>query len=348
MLILTVAAVSQRYTALVSQSYSIYNAQVVVVSKASLLLEGLPLGGTIPETAGSLIERVDGVASVTPMLIVVNVKQLVPSNITIGVPLHNFTMFGDTVPLQLEGAYPSSSNQIVLGAYLAKTANLVVGSELELGNTTLQVSGIISTSNLILDNAAIMPLQTAQATQGYEGFVSAFLVSIGGNAGVTTSGLIASINSEIPGVDAIDPKQSDFFTSPLVSSVGLINESVAAFSELVAFLFVAIISVVNIAEQKDEFVTIRSIGSPSSAILKIAAAEGGIIGLFGVLLGSLLASLAIGTVFQAYASIPFDTSVLQFFKLVPLQTTLYSGSAIIALGIAVSAIASTSMMRRLK
>lgn len=338
---------------MVDQSYSIYSTNVVVVSKASLLLEGLPLGGSLPQNAGQLIEQVPGVSSVTPMLIVVDVKQLIPSNITIGIPLQNFTMFGNTVHIQLNGAYPASDNQIVVGQYLAKTTNLQVGSIVEKGNTTLQVSGIMVTANLILDNSVIMPLETAQITQGYQGLVSAFLVSgyapmTGGDTTVSSSGLISSINSQIPGIVAMDPKQSEFLTNPLVSSVNLINGSVETFSGFVAILFVVIISMVNITEQKDEFLTMRSIGSSSFAVIKIATAEGAFLATIGVLLGSLLATIAIGLVFQIYASIPFSSSVSDVFHLVPLSAFLYSSAIIIAIGIAITGLTAASMIRKFK
>lgn len=349
MLILTMAAVSQRYTTVVSQSYSIYSTNVVVVSRASFLLEGLPIGGTLPETMTSLIEGLKGVSSVTPMLLVVNVKQIVPINITIGIPLQNFTMFAKTVPLQLRGAYPSSADQVIVGGYLAQASNLTVGSVMEQGNTSLKVSGIVSTSNLILANAVIMPLETAQATQGYGGLVSAFIVSSsGGTAASSAEDLIGRINTAIPGAEALNPTQSEVLTSPLVSSVRLINSGVDSFSELVAFLFVAIISIVNITERKDEFLTIRAIGSSYGALLKIGMAEVGLIALAGVLLGLLFSSVAIGAVFWIYISVPLSTTIPQFFQLVPLSTILYTCVGIIALGILVGSLVTTTMMRKLK
>ena len=349
MLILTVAAVSQRYTTVVSQSYSIYSTNVVVVSRASFLLEGLPIGGALPETTASLIEDLKGVSSVTPMLTVVNVKQLVPTNITIGIPIQNFTMFAKTVQLQLTGTYPSSTDQVVVGSYLAEQSNLTVGSVMKQGNTTLKVSGIVSTPNLILANAVIMPLETAQATQGYGGLISAFIVGSNGGTGASSAeDLIASINREIPGVEALDPTQSEVLTSPLVSAVGLINSGIDTFSELVAFLFVAIISMVNITERKDEFLTIRAIGSSSRALLKIGVAEVGLIALAGVVLGLLLSSIAVGAVFWIYISVPLSSTIPHFFQLVPLSVILYTGVGIISLGILVGSLVTITMTRKLK
>jgi ABC-type antimicrobial peptide transport system permease subunit len=349
MLILAMAAVSQRYTTVVSQSYSIYSTNVVVVSRATFLLEGLPIGGTLPETTASQIAGLKGISSVTPMLLVVDFKQLVPINITIGIPLQNFTMFAKTVPLRLTGSYPASADQAVVGEYIARDSNLTVGSVMKQGDTILKVSGIVSTSNLILENAVIMPLETAQTTQGYDGFVSAFLVSSsGGASAASTEDLIGSIDAAIPGVEALNPAQSEVLTSPLVSSVSLINGGVDSFSELVAILFVAIISMVNITERRDEFLTIRAIGSSYRSLLKIGVAEVGLIAFAGVLLGLLLSSVAIGWVFWIVISVPMQTTIPQFFQLVPLSTILYASLGIIAIGVLVGSLVTATMTRNLK
>lgn len=345
MLVLTVGAVSQRYTTVVNQTYSIYSSNLIVVSKASLLVEGIPLGGTLPETASSLVEGVTGVSSVTPMLIVIDFSHLVPSNITIGIPIQNFTMFAKTGQLSLRGNYPTSNNQIVVGGYLAGVSKIVIGSVIKEDNMSLVVSGIISTSNIVLDSAVIMPIETAQSTQGYNGLVSAFLVSTDSSQ---ASSVIQSINSQIAGVVALDPTQSEIFTNPVISSVHQINYSIGLFSELVAFLFVTIISIVNITEQKEEFITIRSIGASLGSILKVTVSEVGLIALLGVLLGLILATFAIGIIFLFFFSVPLWITITGLFSLIPIWTVIYSGVGIVGLGILVGAVTSSAMLRNLK
>jgi ABC-type antimicrobial peptide transport system permease subunit len=194
-----------------------------------------------------------------------------------------------------------------------------------------------------------MPLETAQTTQGYDGFVSAFLVSSsGGASAASTEDLIGSIDAAIPGVEALNPAQSEVLTSPLVSSVSLINGGVDSFSELVAILFVAIISMVNITERRDEFLTIRAIGSSYRSLLKIGVAEVGLIAFAGVLLGLLLSSVAIGWVFWIVISVPMQTTIPQFFQLVPLSTILYASLGIIAIGVLVGSLVTATMTRNLK
>jgi putative ABC transport system permease protein len=344
-LMLTVSAVSQRYVTVVTQSYSIYSTSVVVVSRASLLVEGVPLGGVIPEATSALLDGVSGVASTTPILFVVDTQQLVPKNITIGVPIRNFTMFGHTTQVQLEGTYPTTPNQVVVGRYLAGISNLSVGSTMKEGGVSLTVSGIISTPNLILGNAVIMPLETAQATQRYMGLVSAILV---GSAGVPPDILSQRIESKIPGVVAIDPARSQFFTNPLTQSVGVISESIDVFSVILAFLFVSIISSVNLMERKDEFYTIRAIGSSSGSILKVALAETGLISLIGFFSGLLLSGVSTAIAFQEYAGIPFADTVYNIFNAIPLPTVLLAGAIVVGFGMLVGITTITGMLREMK
>lgn len=345
MLMLTVSGISQRYVTVVDQSYSIYSTSVVVVSRGSLLLEGIPLGGAMPEDTSSLIDGVSGVTSTTPILFVVDTQQLVPRNITIGIPIQNFTMFSRTTQVQLEGRYPTSMDQVVVGGYLASVSNLSVGSKLEEAGASLEVSGILTTSNLILGNAVIMPLETAQAAKGYAGLVSAILV---GSDGVPPAVLAQRIESKIPGVLAINPAQSQSFNIPLTSSVGIISESIEVLSVTLAFLFVAIISSVNLMDQKDEFLTIRAIGSSSGSMMKVALAETGLVSLVGFVLGLPLSAVFTAIAFQESAGIPVFYSLSNAFGVIPLQTMLIAGLAVVGFGMVVGAATITTMLRDMK
>jgi len=345
MLMLTVTGISQRYVTVVTQSYSIYSTDVVVVSRASILVEGIPLGGAIPQATSTLLDGVSGVATTTPILFVVDTQTLVPRNITIGVPVQNFTMFGRTTQIQLEGSYPTSADQVVVGHYLAGISGLSVGSTIEEGGVSLEVSGIISTSNLILGNAIIMPLETAQSVQGYDGLVSAILV---GSNGVPPGVLSQRIDSTIPSVEAIEPSQSQSFTNPLTSSVGIISESVDVLSVILAFLFVAIISSVNLMERKDEFYTVRAIGSSSGSMLKVALAETGLVSLIGFVSGLLLSAASIAIIFQEYAEIPFTDSFHNIFEVIPPPVALLAGLLVVGFGMLIGAVAITAMLRDMK
>jgi ABC-type antimicrobial peptide transport system permease subunit len=279
------------------------------------------------------------------MLLVVDVRHLVPTNITIGIPIQNFSMFSRTTSIRLEGVYPTSDDQIVVGNYLATVSGLAVGSTVKVDGVSLNVSGIISTSNLILANAVIMPLQTAQQALGYSGLVSAILVS---SKGVRPDTVIQTINSTIPGVVAIDPALSESFTSPLVSSIGTITYSIDVFSIALAFLFVTIITSVNIMEQKEEFYTMRAIGSSSGSILKVTLAETGFISTSGFVLGLVFSAVAIAAVFQTYASVPFSASLSSTTTLLPLRLALFAGLVVVAFGMLVGGITMMSMLRKLK
>jgi ABC-type antimicrobial peptide transport system permease subunit len=345
MLMLTVSGISQTYVTVVNQSYSIYHSDVVVVSRASLLVEGIPLGGAIPEATSTLLDGVSGVAATTPILFVVDTQQLVPKNITIGVPIQNFTMFSHVTQVQLEGSYPTSSDQVVVGSYLASTLDLSVGSTIKEGGTLLEVTGIVSTSNLILGNAVIMPLQTAQSTQGYDGLVSAILVS---SAGIPPDVLSQRIDSKLPSVVAIDPAQDLSFTNPLTSSVGILSESVDVFSVTLAFLFMTIISSVNLMERKDEFYTMRAIGSSSGSMMKVALAETGLVSLTGFLSGLGLSAVAIAIAFREYAGVPYLDSLYNTFAVVPPSVAFLAGFVVVGFGMLVGAITITVMLRDMK
>ena len=345
MLMLTVAGVSGRYVTVVKQGYEIYSSNVVVVSRASLLFEGLPLGGILPEALIQQVTAVPGVASATPILVVVDVNRLVPSNVTIGVPIANFSMFGKVSPIQLKGSYPTANDQIVVGSYLARTSNLTVGSTLDERGTTLEVVAIISTPNLVLSSSVIMPLSTAQATQGYAGFVSAILVT---SSGPDPAVMAQRIDSEVPGVAVVDPMASGFLSNPVLSSISTVNESVQVISIVLAFLFISIISAVNVLDQKEHFWTMRAIGSSSRSIIAVSLSGAAIVCLAGAVAGSVLAVIATAVSFQVFALVPFLATVSDISSLVAPSSFLYACLAVVGFGTLVSTMATVGVLRELK
>jgi ABC-type lipoprotein release transport system permease subunit len=345
MLMITVAAVAQRYATIVDQSYDIYSSDVVVVSRAAVLVEGLPLGSAMPETVVPQISEVGGVSSATPILLSIDIQELVPTNITIGIPIQNFSTFVKNAPVQLKGSYPATDSQIVVGEYLAKTTNLTVGSTVKTGGETLTVSGVMSTSNLILSSAVMMPLPTAQATQKYQGLVSAVLVT---SRGVQTGDLIGRIDSAVPGVTALDPRRSNILSNPLLASIQAVNVSVQGISILLAFLFVAIICTVNVLDQESEFWTIRAIGSSSGSILKVVLAETGLTSASGFVLGVALSAISTAVAFQVYGSLPLSAALMGTPDQIPVPLVAFAGLLVVGFGMLVGGGAVTAMLRKLK
>jgi ABC-type antimicrobial peptide transport system permease subunit len=344
-LILTTAAVSERYSTIVDQSFGIYSTNIVVISKGSLLLGGLPVGAEIPQTESYQIQATRGVSSVIPILVIFSVHQLVPANVTIGIPLGNFSSIGNLNKLDLSGAYPSTNDQMIVGGYLAKVSNLRIGSVVAIGNSNLSVSGIVHTTNIILGNAAIMPLQTAQSAEGYDGLVSAFLVT-SAPASPSTS-VIKNINSNANGLVAISSQSSESLTSPLANSLGAFDVGISIFAAFVAFLFVAVITIVNLSEQKEELSTIRAIGSSFRSVLKVTLSEIAFVVLVGAVLGFGFATIATALFFRDYGGVPISTSILSTLNVIPTSILLESELGIIAFGILVAGITTMALLRKL-
>ncbi|MDG6937717.1 MAG: hypothetical protein JRN42_04140 [Nitrososphaerota archaeon] len=342
-LVLTVTAVSVRYTTVVDQSYTIYNADFIVVSKGALLLGGLPLGAVISQGAVSEVASVKGVTSATPILIVVDVNGLVPSNITIGVPIQNFSMFASATPLTLEGSYPESADQVVVGNYLASTGGLGVGSTIHEAGAVLTVSGVMHTSNVVLGNSVIMPLQTAQASLGYSDLVSAVLVDTD-NA---TAGVPASIESAVPGVGVLSYGASQAITAPLLSSVGTFDIAMAAVASVLAGLFVTVITTVNILEEREELATMVAMGASGWSVLRVTLAETALVTLAGGVAGAVLSGAATAFVFERYAGLSLPVSLGTLATILPPTDAVLAVAGVLAVGVAVGVAATVGAVRSL-
>lgn len=340
-LMLTVTAVSARYATVVDQSYSIYNPDLMVVSKGAFLVGGLPLGAVVPQGIAAEVASVPGVTSAIPILFVVDVQDLVPANITIGVPAQDFGIFAGATPLRLEGDYPAGADQAVIGSLLSSTTGLRVGSSFEEGGTNVTVTGIIHTSNVVLSDSVVMPLPTAQAVSGYHDLISAVLV----DAGNSTAGVAAGIESSIAGVGVLPYGESQAVTAPLLSSVGAFDSAMGALSAALAVLFVVLIVSVNILEERDELSTMVAIGASIGSVMKATLAETGLVTLAGVAAGVLASGFATGLVFASYASLPVPLSLPGLSILYPASATLLAVLGILAAGIVVGIGATLAVVR---
>ena len=101
-------------------------------------------------------------------------------------------------------------------------------------------------------------------------------------------------------------------------------------------------------EQKDEFYTIKAIGSSSGSIMKVALAETGLVSLVGFVSGLLLSAVSTAIAFQEYAGIPIFDSLNNTLAVIPLQMMLLAGLTIITFGMLVGVTTTTAMLRDMR
>lgn len=183
----------------IHRELAVYGANIVVYPKADLL--DVKIGGldVKPVTGGVYLHESDlaklktifwannitGISPELPLEIHLTQTSASPAIPAIGVwfahPLGNNGLTTGAVPLhpwwKIEGAWPVSDSQFVVGKTLAETLHLHVGDHIGVGeDTPLLLSGIVTTGD-DTDSKALLPLAVAQQLSGLSGQIARVDVS---------------------------------------------------------------------------------------------------------------------------------------------------------------------------
>ncbi|MDH5783935.1 MAG: hypothetical protein OEZ35_09815, partial [Candidatus Bathyarchaeota archaeon] len=136
--IVAIGATTTRYMALIEEMNIFFSGDVVVVAEGAMVIQAFPVvGGNLPVSVVEKVQHVNGIKTAVPMLVrfsyqVEAVIQLVPTNVSIGIPPGNWSVLVGHTPLKPGGNWPSadpSEKEVVVGPSLAQQYDLTVGSK---------------------------------------------------------------------------------------------------------------------------------------------------------------------------------------------------------------------------
>lgn len=322
--IIAVGATTSRYFSIIKEMNLLYSGDIIVIARGSIFVQAVPIGGSLQENTVDKVKHVEGVKAAVPMLCVIGLStykyslaQLVPLNVTIGIPLGNWSFLVGTTPLRPGGSWPStdsSQEEVVIGTYLAQRYSLIVNSTIRTKNHELRVAGILDTPSAILTRTIIMPLEVAQEIHGYNMLINMIVVEP--QEGITEKELVDRIEVEIGGVKALTDDERNEIIEPILRDVEAWNLGIRSVLFSISMLIVMIVATTNVSERKIEFATLDAIGAPKSCILRMVIIETGLIGLFGCVGGILLGVVAAVLMISFYASVPVSFVLPDLFVIV--------------------------------
>ncbi|WP_439592186.1 ABC transporter permease [Microbacterium sp.] len=177
----------------------------------------------------------------------------------------------------------------VLDATYATTADLGVGDTIELGGTSFEIVGVVSSTSSSADTAsnAYIPLDVAQELSGAGDVLSTVYVQAASADGIAT--VQAAIEDAVP--DATVSSQSDLAStvsgslssaSSLITSLGTwLSIIVLAVAVLLAVLF----TISGVSRRTREFGTLKAIGWSNGRVVGQVAGESLVQGLIGGAVG---------------------------------------------------------------
>jgi putative ABC transport system permease protein len=325
MFIVTIGATTSRYTSIIREMNIFFNRNILVVAQGSIVVQAFPIsGGNLPEDTIDEVRRIEGVRNIVPMLVffgytLEDVIQLVPTNISIGIPPERRSILVGSTPLKPDGMWPSansSAKEVIAGPSLADQYNLVVGSTIKIKNYNLTIVGILDTPSAILARAIIMPLRVAQYVYSptHPSWINMMVVEPE-EEGIEKE-VAENIEANITGLKALTADERNEIIAPLLSDIETWNLGISGMLFFLSMILVTTVAMMNISERIKDFATLGAIGAPRNSIFRIVITETTLIGLFGGLVGILVGT--VGTLFLAslYTNIPLTLYFQDLFGVV--------------------------------
>jgi putative ABC transport system permease protein len=210
---------------------------------------------------------------------------------------------------QLEGAYPESAGDVLLGAEAAKALGKSVGHRLRLGERDLGVTGVLHPTGTIDDRAVFADLALVQAVLNRPGAVSVIEVSALCR-GCPIEDIVAQIGAVLPHARVTPIRQAVAARERAVEQMTRFAYLVSAIVLLAAGLVVATTLLASVTERTQEIGILRAVGFRQSHVVRVILLEVLIVsalgGLAGWLVGSAGAHLFGRTVGQLSTSVRPD------------------------------------------
>jgi len=310
MFIVIIGATTGRYVTVIKEMNLFFSKDIVVVAKGVPVIYAFPIGGSLQENVVDKVKEVDGVKKAVPFLFIISseteeIIQLVPTNVSIGVPPGEWEILVGSTPLKPGGSWPSanqSDNEVVVGTSLSDQYDLTVGSKIEIKNYELKVVGILEAQPALLTRTIIMPLKLAQDIYGYNMLINMIIVEP--KEGALEEEIASRIELENGSTKALTSNERNEIIEPLLSDIEKWNLGIRSVLFFLSMILVTMVAMMNVSERRRDFATLDAIGAPKSSIFRTVITETGLIGLFGGLAGILLGSVVAVYLTSFYTSIP--------------------------------------------
>ncbi len=274
---------------------SLEKTQLVIVTKEDI---SSPTMSSLDASTGEEIEKVSGVRDVLALTIFpasLSETSYTRPTFVIGIdPSEEKKMRDPLISNYLTSGgmfASSSSSQVVISKKLADKYEKKVGSTIELSGKKFRIAGISDPRVSILQNAVIMPMDTASALSGRgEDAVSSFYVEPENPAEVDA--LARRIELSVEGVSAKSASEMAGTVSGLITQLDAFFLLISSFSIIVGGLIVMNTMYMNVIDRTKEIGVLRAMGWTKDDVIKEMVQEavliGVLVGFTGVLMSYLL------------------------------------------------------------
>jgi putative ABC transport system permease protein len=256
--------------------------------------------GSMPEKLRGIIEGIEGVDRVTPVLI----KFVTPGfNLVYGVEAESYDRVAGGVAMEA-GRLPQSGLEAAIDTLYASSKKIRLGDTLSILNNDFKVSGIFRSG---VGARVIVALKTLQNLNGTPDKVSLFFVRR--RPEFTEQQVLRSLTDGAPGYKVTPSSQlQDLMTSNLPVFRSFIY-AVVGLATTISFLIILLAMYSTITERTREIGILKSLGASRWYIVRIILKESLTICVIGVVVGYLLVYTINRLIEATFPLLPIDISI---------------------------------------
>jgi putative ABC transport system permease protein len=229
------------------------------------------------------LDRTPGIATATPLVLLVNQLPKSPGAIVFGAGAHNFVTDGLVLG---SGRLYRSPGEVVVGDTLAAELHVRLGQTLTVAHRRLQVVGIYHNGIGYQDSGAFVPLATAQAVSGRQGEATTIVIKLDATIKQTTAERI--IAKRFPGTLVISDAQQAAragINGQLIDQFGIV---IVVLALVLGGIGVANTMLMAVIERRSEFAVLSAIGFSGPQIAGRVLVESILTTILGAAMGLLL------------------------------------------------------------
>ena len=336
---------------MINQATSVYFHQSIeaVTGSATLLVSAGPAG--LPESLALSVEKVAGVTAVAP---IIESRSWLPASeesiIVLGVDLlqdhavRHYNASGKS-PIADPLTFISHTDSVIVTQRFADAHHLRSGDSMSVstanGTARLTIRGLLTDADIARaygGNIAVMDIDAARVAFGKRGKTDRLDVVTAKDANLdnVAAGIRAAVG---PGYTVMRPELMSASLDRTVQSFQFLTHLLTMLALIVGVLMISSCVAISVAERRKEIGTLRAMGTPRGAIIRLFVVESLIMGTMGSLLGA-LAGRALALIMVKGVTAALAESSAHHIESGPLRMTPGMFLTAIAIGAAASVLAS--------
>lgn len=226
------------------------------------------------------------------------------------------------------GQYAFSGKEAVIGTNLAEEMGLTVGDSITLSTAdgskaSFTITGLFDIGNKEVNRSwALVPLAEAQELFQRIGSVSSLELKV---TEIFQADQVAAQAGDVSGLSAESWSQANAQLLTALQSQSASSYTIQFFVIMAVALGIASVLVVSVVQKSKEIGILRAMGASTGRVLRVFLIQGGLLGLTGSLLGSLMGA-GLSVLFMSLVTTPEGEALFAF----SLEPALFIRSALVA------------------